>query len=386
MHALDFVGDVRNHLHGLAQELAAPLLVDDRQVDLAGRVVRVAGQRAVREPLVVAQVEVGLAAVVEHVDFAVLIGAHRARIDVDVRIELLHPHAQAACFEQHADRGAGQPFASELTTPPVTKMCLVIPGPLAREFNVLPATANGQLNAAGAENVNPIPFWPVARVKNVRFNLSGTADSSSTILIWLGELISISALSLYFLILPLTLHLLVVEVVGGVFDLAFRLQFRHARLGDKGGEAVGIVRVVGGIEESKCLCLPIRGRPTTTNSTTTSLPTLSLASSALIMAPLAAAFGCSASLRRTLRQEVRRHDSPDCSENSAIKHRQPKLRLAKRFMAGLRCIGQKFGMASFDCCSHFGPTGEPRQARWKWISKRDCGGGKPLKFDLNGKL
>ena len=88
-----------------------PLLVDDRQVNLAGGVVGVAGQRGVGEALVVAQVEVGLAAVVEHVDFAVLVGAHRARIDVDVRIELLHPHAQAAPFEQHADRGAGQPFA-----------------------------------------------------------------------------------------------------------------------------------------------------------------------------------------------------------------------------------------------------------------------------------
>ncbi len=29
-NALDFVGDVRNHLHGLAQELAAAFLVDDR--------------------------------------------------------------------------------------------------------------------------------------------------------------------------------------------------------------------------------------------------------------------------------------------------------------------------------------------------------------------
>ena len=96
MHGLDLVGDVRNHLHGLAQELAAPLLVDHRQVDLAGGVVRVARQRAVGEPLVVAQVEVGLAAVVQHVDFAVLVGAHRAGIDVDVRVELLHPHPQAA--------------------------------------------------------------------------------------------------------------------------------------------------------------------------------------------------------------------------------------------------------------------------------------------------
>ena len=58
-----------------------------------------------------AEVEVGLAAVVEHVDLAVLVGAHRAGVDVDVRVELLHADAQAAVFEQHADRGAGQALA-----------------------------------------------------------------------------------------------------------------------------------------------------------------------------------------------------------------------------------------------------------------------------------
>ena len=33
---LDLVGDVRNHLHRLAEVLAAPLLLDDRVVDAAG--------------------------------------------------------------------------------------------------------------------------------------------------------------------------------------------------------------------------------------------------------------------------------------------------------------------------------------------------------------
>jgi len=33
--ALDFVGDVRDHLHRAAEILAAPLLVDHRLVDLA---------------------------------------------------------------------------------------------------------------------------------------------------------------------------------------------------------------------------------------------------------------------------------------------------------------------------------------------------------------
>ena len=41
---LDLVGDVRNDLDGLPEVVAAPLLLDDRHVDLAGGVVAVAGR------------------------------------------------------------------------------------------------------------------------------------------------------------------------------------------------------------------------------------------------------------------------------------------------------------------------------------------------------
>ena len=44
---LDLVGDVRNHLHGAAEIVAAPLLLDDALVDLAGRPVRVAASSCV---------------------------------------------------------------------------------------------------------------------------------------------------------------------------------------------------------------------------------------------------------------------------------------------------------------------------------------------------
>ena len=108
---LDLVGDVGDDLDGLAEELAPPLLVDHREVDLPGRVVRVAVQGGVGEAFVVSEVEVGFAAVVQDVDFAVLIGAHRARIDVDVRIEFLHADGKSALFEQHADGGAGESFS-----------------------------------------------------------------------------------------------------------------------------------------------------------------------------------------------------------------------------------------------------------------------------------
>ncbi len=108
---LDLVGDVRDDLNGLAFVKPLALLLDDREVDLAGGVVAVFGQRRMGEPLVVAQVEVGLGAVVEHVDLTVLVRAHRPRIDVDVGVELLEPDPQPALFQDHADRGAGQSLA-----------------------------------------------------------------------------------------------------------------------------------------------------------------------------------------------------------------------------------------------------------------------------------
>ena len=108
---LDLVGDVRNHLHGPAEVVAAPLLLDDALVDLAGGPVRVARRERVGEALVVAEIEVGLAAVVGDVDLAVLVRAHRARIDVDVGVELLQRDLVAVAFEQRADRRGREPLA-----------------------------------------------------------------------------------------------------------------------------------------------------------------------------------------------------------------------------------------------------------------------------------
>ena len=65
----------------------------------------------VGEALVVAEVEIGLGAVVGDVHLAVLIRAHRAGIDVDVGVELLQRDLVAVAFEQAADRCRGQPLA-----------------------------------------------------------------------------------------------------------------------------------------------------------------------------------------------------------------------------------------------------------------------------------
>ena len=108
---LDLVGDVRDDLHGVAEVLAASLLGDHLRVDLAGRDVGRPVQVDVEEALVVADVEVGLGAVVGDEDLAVLERVHRAGIDVEVRIQLLHRHAETARLQQVAEGGGREPLA-----------------------------------------------------------------------------------------------------------------------------------------------------------------------------------------------------------------------------------------------------------------------------------
>jgi len=59
----------------------------------------------------VTDVEVGLGAVVGDEHLTVLEGVHRARIHVQVRIELLHGHPQPAGPEQAAEAGCRQALA-----------------------------------------------------------------------------------------------------------------------------------------------------------------------------------------------------------------------------------------------------------------------------------
>ena len=101
---LDFVGDMRDDLHGFAQIFARALLVEHVPVYLAGGQVGELVQVLVDEALVVAEVEVGLRAVVGDINLAVLERAHRAGVNIDIRIQLLRGNLQAAAFEQAAER------------------------------------------------------------------------------------------------------------------------------------------------------------------------------------------------------------------------------------------------------------------------------------------
>ena len=93
---LDFVGNMRNNLYGLPEVLAVALLLENVEIDLSGGEVGKLVEVLVDEPFVVSEVEVGLAAVLGHIYFAVLIGTHRTGVNIDVRIQFLRGYLESA--------------------------------------------------------------------------------------------------------------------------------------------------------------------------------------------------------------------------------------------------------------------------------------------------
>ena len=69
------------------------------------------GWRSAGEALVMAEIEIGLGAVVGDEDLAVLGRAHRARIDVEIGVELAQAHLVAARLQQGAERRRSQTLA-----------------------------------------------------------------------------------------------------------------------------------------------------------------------------------------------------------------------------------------------------------------------------------
>ena len=102
--ALDLVGDVGNDLHGLAQICTLTFLVQYVPVHLAGGQVGVFVQVLVDEALVVAQIQIGLSAIVGHEHLTVLQRAHGAGIHIHIGVQLLAGHLQTAALEQTAQR------------------------------------------------------------------------------------------------------------------------------------------------------------------------------------------------------------------------------------------------------------------------------------------
>ena len=88
-----------------------------------------------------------------------LVGVHGARIDVDVGVELLHADRQAALLSNMPIEALVSPLPSELTTPPVTKICLLMEKAAAGEGSNVQRghcrTAGGNGKEAGGVRFQP---------------------------------------------------------------------------------------------------------------------------------------------------------------------------------------------------------------------------------------
>ena len=107
---LDRVGDVRDDLDGRSEIVAAPLAGDDVAVDPARGDVVALERGDAGVALVMAEIEVGLGAVVGDVDLAMLVGAHRPRIDVQIGVELADSDLVAARLQERPEGRREQTF------------------------------------------------------------------------------------------------------------------------------------------------------------------------------------------------------------------------------------------------------------------------------------
>src|SRR5713101_2829193 len=96
---LNLVGDMRDYLDSPAQILAASLFPNHRRVHLPRRHIVALIGRFIRKPLVVAQVEIGLRAIVGHEHLAMLIRRHCSRINIDVGVQLHEGDTDAPILE-----------------------------------------------------------------------------------------------------------------------------------------------------------------------------------------------------------------------------------------------------------------------------------------------
>ena len=102
---------MRDDLDGTPQELPVPLLIQDSGINFAGGDGGVDGQVFIHETLIVAQIQIGFRTIVGHEYFAMLDGVHRARVHIQIGIQLLQGNPQPPLFQQAAEGCSGDAFA-----------------------------------------------------------------------------------------------------------------------------------------------------------------------------------------------------------------------------------------------------------------------------------
>jgi hypothetical protein len=104
---LDLIGNVRNHLDRCAKVVTTTFLGDDVSVDTSGGKIVIAVQTAAgpHEAFVMTEIKVSFGSIGGDVNLTMLQGTHRARIHIDIGIELHHGDFEATGLEDGAKRG-----------------------------------------------------------------------------------------------------------------------------------------------------------------------------------------------------------------------------------------------------------------------------------------
>src|SRR5690606_4998306 len=96
--ALDLISNVRYNLYGLTKVCAFAFLIYYSLIYSSCSYVVCLGSVDVEEPFVVSEVKVRFGSVFRNITFSVFVGIQRARVNVDVGIELLNGHAETTCL------------------------------------------------------------------------------------------------------------------------------------------------------------------------------------------------------------------------------------------------------------------------------------------------
>ena len=100
-----------NDLYGLAQIVAAAFLFQHCRIDPTGTDRIGVARRHTGKPFVMAQIQIGLGAVIRDKDLPVFKRAHRARIDIEIGVKFAQTHRKTAGLQQGTKGGRGQALA-----------------------------------------------------------------------------------------------------------------------------------------------------------------------------------------------------------------------------------------------------------------------------------
>ncbi len=109
--ALNLICNMRDDLNCTSAVVAAAFFLKNCPVNLTSRNVRIFIQAFINKTLIMSQVEIRLRSVVRDEHFAVLDRVHRAGIDIDIGVKLLHGNFVASGLQKTAEGRCGNAFS-----------------------------------------------------------------------------------------------------------------------------------------------------------------------------------------------------------------------------------------------------------------------------------